>query len=213
VRRRLNGLVPCQFGLPRNKITCISCGPFHSFAIDNEGNVYAWGLNNFGQTGVTTGAGESDAFIQRPTLVTNLKPYKIKEIQGGNHHSIACTEDGKVLVWGRCDDGQLGISIDDLPRQNLIFDSLNKPRILMKPVIIPDIKAESVAAGIDNSLAITSEGKAFSWGFSENCRTGLGTDDSVGEATLVENSALRDKRIIFGACGGQFGVLAGPAQP
>ena len=105
--------------------------------MDMKGQVYAWGLSNFGQTGIPQNAGESDAFVEKPTIVQSLADYKIKEIKGGNHHSIACTEGGKLLVWGRCDDSQAGIPLEDILPANLIFDGRQKPRILMKPTIIP----------------------------------------------------------------------------
>ena len=57
-RLRENGLVPSKFGLSKYKIKDIACGAYHSFAIDTENRVYAWGLNNFGQTGIAAGAGE-----------------------------------------------------------------------------------------------------------------------------------------------------------
>ncbi|KAI9732112.1 MAG: hypothetical protein M1834_004208 [Cirrosporium novae-zelandiae] len=210
-RTRAQALTPCQFGLPKNKITSVSCGVFHSFAIDIDGHVYAWGLNNFGQTGIAHGAGESGALIEKPTIVKELEPYKIKSIEGGTHHSIACTEDGRLLLWDRCDDSQAGVLLNNLPQEDLIFDSRNKPRILLKPTIIPGILADSIAAGIDDSFAITKDGEAYSWGFSANYRTGLGSEDSVNEATLIANTAVKGKRLTFAGCGGQFSVLAGPA--
>jgi regulator of chromosome condensation len=68
-----------------------------------------------------------------------------------------------------------------------------------------------VSAGIDNCLAITKEGEAYSWGFSANYRTGLGTDEPVEEPTKLENTALVGKFLTFVGCGGQFSVLAGPS--
>jgi regulator of chromosome condensation len=136
-RTRANALVPSQFGLPKGKIKGIACGAYHSFAIDTADRVYAWGLNNFGQTGIAIGAGEANAVIGTPTVVKSLQPYKIKKIEGGLQHSIACTEDHKVLVWGRCDDAQPGIPTDKLPQADLVFNSRGNPRILSKPTIIP----------------------------------------------------------------------------
>jgi len=209
-RTRFQALTPCRFGLPQ--ITYIACGAYHSFAIDAKGQVYAWGLNNFGQTGIVTGAGEDDAFIEKPAVVENLRPYKIREIKGGNQHSIACTEDGKLLIWGRCDYGQAGIKLEDLQPEDLIFDSRGNPRILLKPTIIPDIQAVFVAAAIDNSIAITTDGKAYSWGYSEGYRTGLGTEEPVKSPTLLQEGDVEGKRLTFAGCGGQFSVLAGPAE-
>ncbi len=133
----ITNLTPSPIFLPGKKIIYISCGSYHSFAIDDLGRVYAWGLNNFGQTGVSAGAGEDGAVIQEPTVVQNLEPYRIQGISGGNHHSIANTKDGTVLVWGRCDDSQMGIQLDSLPRDNLFFDERNRPRILSVPTRVP----------------------------------------------------------------------------
>lgn len=209
---RENYMVPSQFGLPKRKVTDISAGAYHSFAIDQAGKVYTWGLNNFGQAGISNGAGEANAVIETPTVVSSLADYKITEIQGGNHHSIACTEDHKTLVWGRCDDSQAGIPLDEIPKEDLVFNEQGKPRILSKPTVLPGIAAISVAAGIDNSLAITTEGTVYSWGFSSNYRTGLGTQDTIEGPTKLENTALLGKKLSFVACGGQFSVLAGPAH-
>ncbi len=68
-----------------------------------------------------------------------------------------------------------------------------------------------MAAGIDNSFAISRDGEIYSWGFSASYRTGQGTENSVDMPTKIENSAVRGKKITFAGCGGQFSVLAGPA--
>jgi regulator of chromosome condensation len=208
-RTRFGALTPCRVAL--SKIKQIACGAYHCFAIDEGGIVYAWGSNNFGQTGLVEGLGKGDATILKPDIVESLRPYKIREIQGGEHHSIACTEDNKLLIWGRCDDGQAGIKLDDQPKDKLVFDDRGKPRIL-KPTVIPGIHAVSVAAAIDDSFAITLEGKAYSWGFSSNYRTGQGTEDTVMEATLLSQGEVKDKKLTYVGCGGQFSVLAGPAE-
>lgn len=136
-RYRAHALTPCRLGLPKVSIESIACGSYHSFAIDKSGQVYAWGLNNFGQTGVLNGAGEDDAVTEVPTVVQSLRLYKIRNIQGGNHHSIACTYDHKLLVWGRCDYSQAGIPMDKLSKNSLVCDAQNRPRILSVPAIVP----------------------------------------------------------------------------
>ena len=208
-RTQYESLTPCRVALPKMKQ--IACGAYHCFTIDERGLVYAWGSNNFGQTGLSDGIGLGDATILKPIIVDTLRPYKIREIQGGEHHSIACTEDGKLLIWGRCDDGQAGIKLDDQPKDKFVFDDRGRPRII-NPTAIPSIRAVSVAAAIDDSFAITSEGKAYSWGFSANYRTGQGTEDTVAEATLISQGGAKDKKLTYVGCGGQFSILAGPAE-
>lgn len=96
----LNALQPQHFGFPRNQMKAVAYGSYHNFAIHKNGRVYAWGLNNNGKTGVAKGAGEGSAVIRRPTIVKSLADYNIVDLQGGNHHYIACTDDGTILVWG-----------------------------------------------------------------------------------------------------------------
>ncbi len=211
-RTRTGGLVPREFGLPRNKIEKIACGGYHAFAIDKKGQVWAWGLNNFCETGISDGAGEDNAVIPQPEIVGALKDYNIKDISGGSHHSMACTDDGKVLIWGRADGSQPGVKIEDIPKDMIIFDDRDAPRILSQPLALPLKNIVAVAAGSDTSLAIDAEGKAYSWGFSANYQTGQGTDEDVKVATLIDNTAVRGKKIIGAGAGGQFSLLFAKAD-
>ncbi|PBP15799.1 GDP/GTP exchange factor [Diplocarpon rosae] len=209
-RTAAGALVPREFGLKRKKIVHIGCGDYHSFVVDDKGDVYSWGLNSFGQTGVPKEEEENDSnAISVPTLVTCLAEYDIKQIVGGAHHSLACTTDGKVLVWGRIDNCESGIELDDLPKDHVFFDEAERPRYLIKPAVIPDIQGAYVATGPDTGIAVATDGKAFSWGFSSNYQTGQGTGEDITEATEIDNSAVRGKKLVWAGVGGQFGILAG----
>jgi regulator of chromosome condensation len=69
-----------------------------------------------------------------------------------------------------------------------------------------------VAAGSENSFAIDADGKVWSWGFSGNYQTGQGTDEDIKEATVIDNAATRDKKLVWAGAGGQFSVLAAYAN-
>ena len=211
-RTRMNGLVPRQFGLPKNKVTYINCGAYHSFAIDKSGKVWSWGLNNYGETGHDDNAGEDDAVILKPAVVDSLTDKEVIALTGGAHHSIAVTADGRCLVWGRLDGYQSGLDIKTLPEEDVIRDEANNPRILMNPTEVPGMgKTIHAAAGTDTSVIVTEEGKAWSWGFSANYQTGQGTDEDVEQATWIDNTAVRGKKLIWSGCGGQFSMLASVA--
>lgn len=207
-----NSLVPTQFGLPKQMVS-IGAGAYHSFAMHRNGKLYSWGLNSFGETGQTKNfeaEGESD--VHHPTVVPGLETFgTVTQVEGGSHHTIALTEKGEVLVWGRLDGYQLGLKISDLPSETVIKDSHNNPRILKVPTQVPNIDATAVAAGSDHSLAIAKDGKAYAWGFSTSYQTGLGTDDEVEVATQIDNTAIRGKKIVWAGAGGQFSVIAGLA--
>ncbi|KAF2767571.1 RCC1/BLIP-II, partial [Teratosphaeria nubilosa] len=215
-----NTLIPRQFGLPRgpkNGIASISTGGYHSFAISKNGNVYSWGLNNMGQTGHTENAGEDGAAIHNAKIVASLKGKDITSIVGGAKHSVAATADGECFVWGSMKQGESGIprnDLNDLPEDILmkVYDDNKKvtyPAILLQPTKIDDIDGAvtNVAANSDTSIVVTKEGKAYSWGFSGNYQTGTGSDDTEVEATMIDNTAIREQIVIGAGVGGQFGFL------
>jgi regulator of chromosome condensation len=84
----------------------IFCGNQHSFYINDKKQLFAWGLNNHGQLGI---GNKFDTAV--PTRVRDLDPFEgdyVVQVAGGEHHSIARTNDGLVYCWGRNDEGQVG---------------------------------------------------------------------------------------------------------
>ena len=218
-RTKIEGLKPREFGLPKGKkaIVSIETGGYHSFAISKTGDVYSWGLNNFGETGVMDNAGQDDAVILKPQVVEGLKGKTIISIKGGGHHSLCATSDGDCLVWGRLDGNQCGLTkavISQLPADSLIKDERDQPRILTVPTKIPTIqgKAAVVTACSDHNIVITEEGKAYSWGFSANYQTGHGTIDDIPEARLIDNTAVKTTKLNGCTSGGQFSVVTAKAD-
>lgn len=211
---------PYTVGFPRgvNKtIASISTGPDHTFAVSKKGDVYSWGLNNWGQTGIVDGAGEGDSTVPTATRVEALNNVNIASIGGGGHFSIAATSDGDCLAWGRCEGGQLGIPFDELERMDPELVKRNergKLALVTAPTKVSAIqgRATVVAAGQEHSIVVTQEGKAWSSGFSSNYQTGLGTSDDVLVATMMDNRAIRETKLNGVFAGGQFGILTAAAE-
>lgn len=229
-RHRYESLTPRTVSLPKNQIVKIFAGFSHNFAIDKRGRVWAWGLNNFGQTGI---AAEDDDAVQNmhvthPGRVENLEKIGVKSISPGMHHSVACTESGRVMVWGRCDVDQVGASLEFVPENVLLCDERGVPRVVTVPVQLPcksspsslssrihtqrgkltlkpvAFTASAIAAGTDNCFAISDGGDLYAWGFSDDYRTGLGTEEPVGEPTEVKMGNLTNVRCVDVIPGGQF---------
>ena len=98
----------------------------------------------------------------------------------------------------------------------MIKDSSNRPRILIQPTELPAATigtATLVAVGTDHNIAINNDGEAYSWGFNVNyqCGQGGGSDD-IEEPMRIENSAVKDRELIWAGCGGQFSILAAVAE-
>ena len=126
---RLAALVPQAVAFDQ-KIVDVASGRDHSFAVDADGAVWAWGANDFAQTGTATGDG---APVLAPTRVARLRPHKLAEIAGGAQHSLARTEDGRVLVWGRCEGGRLGVDAGAAPADHRREDGEGRPVTLEVP--------------------------------------------------------------------------------
>ena len=213
LRRILLSLVPDHVGFRGKRIISIHACSNHAFAIDDKGDIWAWGSNNFGQTGISSGAGIGGSTIISPQNVTALSGRGIKMIRGGSHHSVGITQDGQCLVWGRMDGSQMGVDTSKLAMEDpslVTMDERGKPRILLKPTALPMENCSYVAAGSDHNVVLTDDGKAFSWGFNVNYQCGLGTMDDVDTPELIDNTAVRDNQLTWAGAGGQYSMLAAP---
>lgn len=208
-RRRPAELLPARIGLRKNKIVSVHAGSNHAFAIDSNGDTWAWGSNNFGQTAIAKGAGQWGSCITTPQRVPALVGKRMKVIQGGSHHSIGVTHSHECLVWGRVDGGQLGMDISGLPPDEpaLVMVERGKPRILLSPTPLPIQGCVHAAAGPDHNIVITVDGKAYAWGFNANSQCGLGTDEDIQLATLIDGCKIRNKKLSWAGAGGQYSML------
>jgi regulator of chromosome condensation len=124
-RRILNGTRPDQLHL--RKIVTIGSGWYHSFAVDMDGDVCAWGLNQYGQLGVnvpdSSHGDKGGNIIWTPTEVPRLSPSaldgaRVVQIDGGEHHTLFLLSDGRVFGVGRIDSSQLGLHADHPAMKN-----------------------------------------------------------------------------------------------
>ncbi|KAL4877465.1 regulator of chromosome condensation 1/beta-lactamase-inhibitor protein II [Aspergillus karnatakaensis] len=205
-------LTPGECALPSG-IVDIGTGEYHSFAIHKSGTVYAWGSNNYGQTGIFSNAGQNNAMVVYPTKVQSLKgKSKIVSVHGGKDHSLAINEEGQCISWGRIENKALGLEPKEIDSANVITDEYDRPRILKVPTVVSGIDkpVESIGIGTDHSFAITTEGHAYSWGFNVQQQAGQpGGVDEVVLPTLLSNKHVDGKRLVFAAGGGQFSIVAG----
>lgn len=101
-----NGSSPNNINLPvqvsgLTGIVRIDGGGYSSIALKNDGTVYTWGRNDYGQLGNGT---TTDSNI--PVLVSPLSG--IISVEEGGVHSLARKNDGTVWAWGLNNYGELG---------------------------------------------------------------------------------------------------------
>lgn len=206
-RTRLQSLKPLPVAL--KNIKYITCGDYHSFAISAKGEVYAWGLNQYGQCGIKEQLVDGD-IITRPTLVARLSDKSIVSLAGGEHHTVALSENGLVYTFGRVDMKEVGIAAADFPPYSY-KDQHGNVRAVPFPTLLKDIpKMRTIAAGSHHSLAISELGVVYSWGYGDTYAVGQGPDgDDIDVPTRIKNTATHAEDMILIGCGGQFSVAAG----
>uniref|UniRef100_A0A665UKG8 RCC1 and BTB domain-containing protein 2-like n=1 Tax=Echeneis naucrates TaxID=173247 RepID=A0A665UKG8_ECHNA len=94
-----NQQTPCRIAaLQGVNIIQVACGYAHTLALTDEGLIYAWGANSYGQLG--TGNKSNQAL---PTQI-NTDKERMVEVAAchTSHTSAAKTQSGQVLMWGQC---------------------------------------------------------------------------------------------------------------
>lgn len=219
-RNLIEALIPNRVGFhdtsvkrPSQKMVQVACGDYHSMAIGEDGHVWAWGANNYAETGYPNNAGDNDASVPAPKVILSLEDHEVLSLACGSHHNVAVTKTGQLLTWGRCDSAQTGIapeqlnSIDD--EDKVLKGENGRAKILIEPTPIPGMSDIVMATcGPDHTIAINSQGHAYAWGFSANYQTGLGTDDDVVEPLRIENTAVKDTKLTWAGAGGQYSIVA-----
>ncbi|KAH9905210.1 putative Ran exchange factor Prp20/Pim1 [Xylariomycetidae sp. FL2044] len=213
--RNSDPLTPCQVRVCRNKAKYIASGSYHSFAVDRNDNVWAWGANSFGEAGDTKTAGTNSAIIP-PIKIRSLCQKEVLVLDGGSHHSAAVTANGQCFVWGKIDYGQLGITIAPQQSQDSTLircDDRNEPRICLRPTVIPTVQQVAyVACGSDHTILIDQAGHAYATGYGEQGQLGLGSNDDVKVVQRITGRNVKDRLLTWAGAGGNFSIVAGPAK-
>ncbi|KAK3031926.1 hypothetical protein RJ639_036722, partial [Escallonia herrerae] len=96
----------CVSSLLGIRIEDVAAGLWHTVSISADGDVYAFGGNQFGQLG--TGADQAET-LPRLLDAPGLESMQAQRVSCGARHSAVVTEDGKVFCWGWNKYGQLGL--------------------------------------------------------------------------------------------------------
>ena len=169
----------------------VAAGNDFSMALDNYGQVWAWGNNTYGQVGVNS-SGED---VLAPTQVGGFAssseqlsgpntPYKLDNvlaIAAGGRHAVALTYGGAVYTWGDNDYGQLGIG-----------DTSSRSTYHAREVLSEDLYAFShdhrvtaIAARDAHTLLLTDDGQVWAMGYNYYGRLGVGDETSRYYPTKV----------------------------
>lgn len=150
--------------------------------------IWAVGLNNYKQL---AHAKETDRVLI--PIKTELKD--VKQIAGGQHHTLVLDNKFNCFAVGRPDYGRLGIG--DVKE---VVEKLTPIKALSGKTIY-------VGCGEACSYAITKDGKLYTWGMGSNNQLGVGDGDDELEPALVASKNTENKRMLLANGGGQHSVF------
>ncbi|XP_027882785.1 E3 ubiquitin-protein ligase HERC2 isoform X2 [Xiphophorus couchianus] len=170
--------------LKTKRIRDIACGSSHSAAITSSGELYSWGLGEYGRLG----HGDNTTQL-RPKLVKVLLGHRVIQVACGSRdaQTLALTDEGLVFSWGDGDFGKLGRGGSEGCNIPQNIERLNGQGVCQ------------IECGAQFSLALTKSGGVWTWGKGDYFRLGHGTDVHVRKPQMVEG--LRAKKIVHVAVG------------
>jgi alpha-tubulin suppressor-like RCC1 family protein len=159
----------------------VSCGASHTLALRNNGDLWAWGLNDRGQIG---NDGASDSFSSVGNLPCQAKPVlvldQVADIAAGGTHSLALREDGSLWGWGMNYRGRLG------------FNGAEHVKAPQK--VMDDVQA--VAAGAHFSLILKNDGSLWACGNNDLGQLGNGAADAPDDTAEAEPPESAPQKIM-----------------
>ncbi|KAM3584860.1 uncharacterized protein V6R79_001325 [Siganus canaliculatus] len=161
--------VPSKFWLKNDVPLKIACGDEHTALITENGKLFMFGSNNWGQLGLG-----SKATVNKPTCVKALKAEKVRLVACGRNHTLVCTAQGKVFASGGNGEGQLGLG-----------DCEERTAFQRIQVLDSHGPIKMLAAGSNTSAALTEAGKLFMWGDNTEGQIGLGKESHASSPQEV----------------------------
>lgn len=91
-------------------VAAIKTSNHHTLILTDNGDVYSWGWNGYGQLGYSTNSKNTDlekSFGSLPRKIAFLEGEEVTNISCSKIHSCAITAQGRIYMWG-LNVGQLG---------------------------------------------------------------------------------------------------------
>ncbi len=163
-----------QSGFLSNIISVAADGN-DSFAVDNQGNVWAWGSNGNGQLGVGNTTNES-----LPTQVPGITG--AVAVVTSQSHALVLTNTGTVYGWGANTSGQVG--------NGAMTAWETKPVQVMASASQPLSGIVALSAGANHTAAIDDNGNVWTWGANTTGQLGNGDTSGTAQAYPVQLSGV-----------------------
>ncbi|KAL4592263.1 hypothetical protein LXL04_005251 [Taraxacum kok-saghyz] len=168
------------------KIVQVSAGAYHSLALSDDGSIWSWGHNTYGQLGVNGENSLVPSLVQMfhelhpPTSITDHESItetetrlQISSIKAGGMMSLAIDNLGSLWTWGNC------------PSQDTLTENEFSLISTYTPIPIWNFHGQTVvkvSCGNEHIVALVTTGEThngdnllcYSWGNNNHGQLGLG---------------------------------------
>lgn len=155
------GTISASTGITvKGQWAAVAAGGKYNVARHQDGNLYAFGYNLYGQLG------DNSTLVRNQPVVVAGANTTWKQVAAGEFHTLALRADGTLWAWGYNQNGQLG-------------DGTQTNRLV--PTKIGAAKWLYVAAGKSHSIGIDDKGALWTWG--------RNADGQLGDTTKIDRLA------------------------
>jgi|GEM_PF-2491089 len=151
----------------------IAAASSHSFAINEAGELWAWGMNGGGGALFTNLV--SSGIHNTPTRIPLQQNWVF--VDTGNFSSALICEDGFLYTWGGNQQGVLGQNIPTVPAVQVQVPTRVGPN--------NNWVQASVSGGGSFMLALNDDGQIFSAGHNNHGQLGIGTIGGAGDNRIA----------------------------
>ena len=161
-------------------------------ARDNEGKIYTWGRNAYGELGDGTTTNKNKP-ICISDLNNALKGKNIVKILNSSYSMIVQDDTGKIYAWGDNDYGQLGDGTTTKQKVPICISNLDN-----------DLNGKNITKVYDKisnyeRIVQDSEGKIYTWGRNNYGQLGDGTNEDKNRPMCISDldNDLKGKNIVY----------------
>jgi alpha-tubulin suppressor-like RCC1 family protein len=175
------------------EVSVLAAG-YHSLALDDQGRLWAWGWNFYGELGDGT---MTDRWTPVQVDLSALGTAKVLSVQTGSYHSLALDDQGRLWAWGKNYHGELGDGTGGNSRPSPVQVELSA---------LGTAKLVSMQAAGYHSLALDEQGRLWAWGWNSDGELGDGTRTDRWTPVQVDLSALGMAKLVSVHAGGNHSL-------
>ena len=184
--------------LAGKQLVQVAAGSEFSMAIDSNGVLFAWGLNNYGQLGDNSLTNRSLPVVV--DMSTALDGRNISSISLGYRSTLALDDSGLVHGWGLDSSGLLGTGLGN---------SVRAPILVVPAGDLTGKTIQATAFGYNHTLFIDSDGLVYAAGQNSSRQLGDGTTtDAASPIASGPTGGVLDEKTFTAVSAGIYHSLA-----